>query len=84
MVFCGEICRRTESEFRADMLSVTYDQYATDLASQCHRNAAIANEKFAWVKRAMTAMFVSVIPWILSIWWLYSAASDSGVANVAP
>ena len=83
MVFCGGVANLSEPEFRAAACALSHEAYANDLASQCHRNAVIAAEKFRWVRRAIIAMYVALIPWVLAIWWLYSAASGSGEPNAA-
>lgn len=71
-VYCGGIAQREEAEFCQDIVTVTGEEYAQDLARQCHRNAAIACEKFKWVQRALIALYLAVAPWALAVWLLYS------------
>lgn len=74
LVYCGGVAHRHQSHFCDQILSASYDTYAKDLAAQCHRNAVIASEKFKWIQRSMIALYVSIAPWALSVWLLYSAS----------
>lgn len=74
MVYCGGISQRDEAAFCKEIATVAAEDYAQDLARQCHRNAAIACEKFKWVQRALTALYLAVVPWAIAVWLLYSAA----------
>ena len=73
LVYCGGIAQREIHQFCSDISSVAQAQYVQDLASQCHRNAVIACEKFAWVRRAMIALYLAIAPWSVALWLLYSA-----------
>jgi hypothetical protein len=72
MVYCGGIAERDEAAFCDEVLAMPDADYARDLAQQCHRNAAIACEKFKWVQRALIALYLAVAPWAVALWLLYS------------
>ncbi|WP_425501737.1 Pycsar system effector family protein [Pseudoxanthomonas koreensis] len=73
MVYCGGIAQREQTQFHQDISAVSADDYAMDLAFQCHRNAVIACEKFKWIQRASIALYLSLAPWVVAVWLLYSA-----------
>jgi hypothetical protein len=73
MVYCGGIAQREQSQFCQDISTVPAEDYARDLAAQCHRNAIIACEKFKWIQRALIALYSAVAPWAIAVWLLYSA-----------
>jgi hypothetical protein len=72
LVYCGGIAHREIAQFGDEILAVSGESYARDLAAQCHRNAVIACEKFKWVQRAMIALYLAVGPWAVAVWLLYS------------
>ncbi len=43
-----------------------------DLSDQCHRNAEIAEIKFAWIRRSLTGLFMAIVPWAVAIFLLYN------------
>lgn len=76
LVYCGGIAQREIHQFCSEISSVVQAEYVQDLASQCHRNAVIASEKFAWVRRAMIALYLAIAPWFVALWLLYSAGES--------
>ena len=58
-------------DYLAQVHALTNDQVLSDLAKQCHRNAEIASIKYGHIKTAITAMFISVIPWLVLVFLLY-------------
>lgn len=72
LVYCGGVARRDQAQFGDEILKVSIEQYAKDLAAQCHRNAVIACEKFKWIQRAMISLYLAVAPWAVAVWLLYS------------
>lgn len=72
LVYCGGVSQREQSQFCADISAVSAQDYAADLAAQCHRNAVIACAKFKWIKRALIALYLAVGPWAIAVWLLYS------------
>ena len=75
LVYCGGVARRSASEFKGAVDSLSVEEYVADLASQCHRNAEIAMQKFVWVQRALLCLYISVLPWALTLWLLYNSIS---------
>ena len=73
LIYFGGISALNLSSYITSMSNLTEDQYTNDLICQCHRNAQIAERKFTWVKRAIGCLFLSLGPWALSIYLLYSA-----------
>jgi hypothetical protein len=73
LVYCGGVAQREIEQFCSEISSIEEEVYAHDLASQCHRKAVIACEKFAWVRRAMIARYLAIGPWSVALWLLYSA-----------
>ena len=71
LLFFGGIAQRDSEQFKSAVLSLSQEAYIDDLSVQCHRNAEIAARKFAWVQRALICLYLSVIPWGLSLWLLY-------------
>lgn len=66
LLFFGDIASRSPSQFISDIRSMTAETYLSDLATQCHRNAEIASEKFLYVRESICWMQVAIIPWLLS------------------
>ncbi len=75
VIYCGSIAGIDLKRFRERIGEMALPEYADDLMVQCYRNAAIANRKFAWVKRGLSVLYVSAIPWVLATWLLYSRSS---------
>lgn len=71
LIYCGGIAQRDQAQFRNEILAVSVECYAEDLAAQCHRNSVIALEKFKWVQRAMIALYLAIGPWAFAVWLLY-------------
>ena len=72
LIYCGGIAQRDLGQFRKEILAASAEGYAEDLVAQCHRNSVIACEKFKWVQRAMIALYLTIGPWALAVWLLYS------------
>ena len=75
LLFFGGITQRSPDQYKEAVQSLSVEAYITDLTAQCHRNAEIAAQKFAWVQRALICVYLSVLPWGLSIWFLYGTSS---------
>lgn len=73
LVFFGGITERTEDEFVGEILNVQPGEYTRDLARQCYRNAEIAGEKFHHVKLATTFLLGALLPWAVTIYFMYGA-----------
>lgn len=73
LIYFGGITSLDLPTYITSISNLTEDQYINDLTCQCHRNAQIAERKFTWVKRAIICLFLSLVPWALSLFLLYSA-----------
>ena len=72
LIFFGGIAALDLEQFSSATNCLTRDEYVSDLIKQCHRNAQIAQRKYAWVQRSMACLFVSSGPWVISLFELYS------------
>ena len=75
LIYFGGIAQRDAGQFAQAVSSLSPEAYSADLSAQCHRNAEIANRKFTWVQRALLSLYLSVFPWGIAIFLLYSATS---------
>jgi len=73
LIYFGGIASRDTDQFRDAISQMSLESYTTDLVAQCHRNAEIASLKFTWVHRAIIALYLSVLPWLVAILLLYNA-----------
>ena len=67
LVFFGSIAAMPREEYFDRLRAVPQVEFARDLADQCHRVAVIASLKFRWVRRAMFAMIVAAVPWLICL-----------------
>lgn len=67
LLFFGRIGPREQLEYQSDFSRTTTQDMLSDLTAQIHRNAQIACEKFAWVRKAMMWSFLSVVPWFSAL-----------------
>jgi len=72
LIHFGGIVSRDLMQYEAEVKSITSDQYVDDLIRQCHRNAQIAERKYAWVQRSMACLFIAALPWVIALFTLYS------------
>ena len=72
-IYFDGISNRNSDQFISDMQQLDESSHLADLARQCHINAQIASVKFKWVKFALASLFVAALPWVLSLYFLYSA-----------
>jgi len=71
LYFRGIVTRDAASYLQA-VRDASGGDYLEDLANQCHRNAEIADTKFLWIQRAMIALYLSVLPWLAALYFLYT------------
>ncbi len=71
MIYFKGITEREAHQYERAVSDLTTEQYIQDLMGQCHRNGQIAGAKFAWVRRSMIALYLSVLPWALAVYLLY-------------
>jgi Family of unknown function (DUF5706) len=67
LVFFGRIAPLEEADFIDRFKKATTLQLLDDWTAQIHRNAQIARDKFAWVRKSMYWSFLSVAPWFTAI-----------------
>ncbi len=71
MIFFSGINNRELRQFKNDVNFFDEEKYQDDLMEQCYINAQIAQIKFVWVKKSMICLFLSSLPWFLSIYSFY-------------
>ncbi|NGP88859.1 Pycsar system effector family protein [Fodinibius halophilus] len=71
-IYFGAIAKKQADQYTEEFKALSDEEYLDDLLAQCHRNAEIANKKYKWVQRSMGCLFLSIVPWLLSIYLLYS------------
>lgn len=72
LIFFSGIESRELSQYSAAVNEMSENSYIDDLISQCHVNAQISEKKYNWVRRALASLFISSVPWIVSLFLLYS------------
>jgi hypothetical protein len=70
--FFGSVAGMPQEEFRQRFIALTPDEYLDDVLNQCYVNARILRSKFRCLKRGLTALLLTAIPWT---WALYLAKS---------
>lgn len=74
IIFFGGIAVTEREQFKQEIMKIDTEKYIDDLAKQCHVNADIANSKFTWIKRSLISLYLAIIPWGLSVYFIYGAA----------
>lgn len=67
LVFFGSIADMNRDTYFDKLRNVAQEDFARDLADQCHRVATLASLKFRWVRRAMAMMIVAAVPWLAGL-----------------
>lgn len=75
LIYFGCIVQKDLSQYSTAMRELTRDDYLDDLAKQCHRNAQIAERKYAWTRRSIACLFIGAAPWAVSLFLLYNGRS---------
>ncbi len=73
LIYFGGISSQNSEQYEQAVMGLSRADYIKDLVKQCHRNAQIAEQKFTWIQRALACLFLSSVPWVLSVYLLYSA-----------
>lgn len=73
LIYFGGIASRSADAFAQAMREVTKAQYLEDLLGQCHRNAQIATDKFACVRRALFWLVAGIVPWLAALYAISGA-----------
>ncbi len=72
IIYFGGIVSYSETDFQKKMQNLSEAEYVEEIIRQCYRNAEIANAKYNYIKIAMIALFISTIPWLVTVSLLYS------------
>lgn len=67
LIFFGKIVANSRSDYANAFKHADKSTFLQDLLDQIHRNAEIAVEKFAWVRKAIMWSFPAVILWVPAI-----------------
>ena len=67
LLFFGPIAAQNPADFDHKFRTATDEQLLTDWTDQIHRNAEIACDKYAWVRRSMCWSFLATTPWVIAI-----------------
>jgi hypothetical protein len=67
LLFFGRVGARTEAEYVEDFKKASDVDFLQDWTAQIHRNAQIACDKFAWVRKSIWWSFLSALPWFPAI-----------------
>jgi hypothetical protein len=74
LIFFGRIVKLGRPDYAEAFRRADLSALMQDFLDQTHRNAEIACAKYQWVTKAMWWSFLSIIPWILALGVLMSAA----------
>ena len=75
LIYFGGIHDMKVEEYVQAVKELSAERLFDDFANQCHRNAQIATIKYRWVQRANILLFLSILPWLASLFLLYSAST---------
>lgn len=67
LLFFGRIGNQKEHDYVEQLSQATAKKLLEDWATQIHRNAQIACDKFSWVRKSMYWSFLSLLPWFAAI-----------------
>lgn len=71
LVYFGGIATKEREQYKNAISTLDEDDYIADLAAQCHVNAQIAAKKYSWIQRSLASLFLSSLPWVISVYLLY-------------
>lgn len=67
LLFFGSISKSSRKGYVSKLISCTDDDLITDFANQIHRNAEVAQIKHQWAARALLTVFLTAIPWVITL-----------------
>lgn len=67
MIYFGKVAERNGSDFVEAFTKLTDENFLSDLTTQIHRNAQIAQDKHRWVRKSLIWSFLSVAPCVISM-----------------
>lgn len=65
--FFGSVAGMPQDEFRERFINLTEEEYLEDVLNQCYVNARILRSKFRCLKRGLTALLITALPWTWAI-----------------
>ena len=71
LIFFGGVGSASIESFHKKTREISEDGLKTDLREQIYINARIATLKYKWIKRSMTCLLISLVPWAISVGFLY-------------
>lgn len=71
LMFFGGIAGHEEDKYIEKIMKGVTEELLEDWASQCHRNAEIALQKYQFIKKASIFQFVALPLWLVAIWLMY-------------
>lgn len=67
LLFFGSIHKLDDDQYAHAFKAASEADILDDCLNQISRNAEIACEKFAWVKKSMYWSFLSILPWVAAL-----------------
>jgi hypothetical protein len=67
MIFFARIKDKKVQDYVNAFSQLTEADLLRDLTTQIHRNAEIANDKHAWVRKSLLWSFFGTVPWVIAI-----------------
>jgi hypothetical protein len=67
LLFFGPIAAQDAASYGTRFKQATDEQLLEDCTDQIHRNAQIACDKYAWVRRSMILSFFAAFSWVFAI-----------------
>ena len=65
--FFGTVAGMTQEDFRSRFVTMTEEEYLEDVLNQCYINARILRSKFRCLRRGLTALLLTALPWVWAI-----------------
>jgi hypothetical protein len=65
--FFGTVAGMQQDEFRERFVKMTEEEYLDDVLNQCYVNARILRSKFRCLKRGLTGLLLTAVPWTWAI-----------------
>jgi len=75
-IYFGSVANFSKSDYEKRINSLDSENVKRDLVQQCYRNSEIAKTKFECVKKSMVLLYISLIPWLLTIYSMYGKVAD--------
>lgn len=76
LLFFGPISEMERTDYVDRISSSTDESLLQDWAQQAHINANIACAKHTWARRSLIVLFLSAIPWVISVFLILTTATN--------